>query len=675
MTTTRTLPAVLATLVALAACGGGSGPTDPPAPTVSSVTVSPLTPSLNVGQSQQLTATAKASDGSTVSGVSVAWASSATNVATVSSSGLVTAVAAGQAAITATVSGVAGSTIVTVVAAQQACDNAKTVTLSAGGSAIYSLTDCIVLPSGANGDRYRVAVIQGSSDDKDSSTDQVTLSVTGLGVSGAPAATPAAAGLVAPRLLDIPGLSARALAQSVRVAEATERFHMQMREREARLLDEIGTRGFLPSHRPAANQALAPLAAAPAKMTFDTLTSGCTTSAAAKATGILVAENNDLIIYQDSAQRVAKPVTSTQAQSLLDYYSSYAKNMVKAYWGTVPDIDSNGKVYVLVSPVASGNTAAFVWSGDFFDNDPNAAGSCPASNAAEVIYFNNDLIQDMDGASPRYQALSTMAHEMKHVVSLYDRIAASQRAGTSLYHPSWVEEGTAEISGEMSSRIAWAAKGGPSPATKVTLSSLQSTGITPENYGFVVNLSRVVGFLSSQPNGLVVSPVGASAGNSVYGSGWTFERWLGDAYGNPNKVAQGDSAFFRAMTDSLAAPGVSGIVNATGKSYDELLNEFYTAIMLHETLAPEPTRTFFTYNFLETTGIFSDPNPPGDFPWPVTLEGTETPTKSFATKDYTGTIGNGGVRIHDFLSNGTGTGAQIRVTMNPPGRILVVRLR
>ncbi len=147
----------------------------------------------------------------------------------------------------------------------------------------------------------------------------------------------------------------------------------------------------------------------------------------------------------------------------------------------------------------------------------------------------------------------------------------------------------------------------------------------------------------------------------MYGSGWLFHRWLGDAFGNASRTALGDSALFRALTDSLAPSGVQGIVTETGTQFDTLLDDFYTTIMLHRTGAPLPPLPFVTYDFVSATSRFSNPNPPGDFPWPVTLQGGETPTVSFQTAEYAGPIGAAGIRIHDFLSNGTGTGAQIHV--------------
>ena len=61
------------------------------------------------------------------------------------------------------------------------------------------------------------------------------------------------------------------------------------------------------------------------------------------------------------------------------------------------------------------------------------------------------------------------------------------------------------------------------------------------------------GVRSSQPNGLVVTPNGAGSGHSVYGSGWNFHRWLGDAYGNAS-TPFADAGLF-ALSALAAIPG------------------------------------------------------------------------------------------------------------------------
>ena len=72
----------------------------------------------------------------------------------------------------------------------------------------------------------------------------------------------------------------------------------------------------------------------------------------------------------------------------------------------------------------------------------------------------------------------------------------------------------------------------------------------------------------------------------------------------------------------------------------------------------------------ETAEIFSNPDPAGVYPWPVT---GETPVP-FGGGTYNGTIGPAGMRFHDFESGGA-TPVQLEVvTTGSNVRIIVARL-
>src|SRR5579885_1923491 len=102
---------LLAFACILAGCGGGSSSSSSGGsqPTISTITVSPASPSIAVGATQQFTATAKDSSGNTISGVTFSWSSTNTSVATINSSGLATATLAGTTQITAAVGNVASA--------------------------------------------------------------------------------------------------------------------------------------------------------------------------------------------------------------------------------------------------------------------------------------------------------------------------------------------------------------------------------------------------------------------------------------------------------------------------------------------------------------------------------------------------------------------------------------
>ena len=98
-------------------CGGSSssGGTTPPAVTLVSIAVTPSSPSITAGTTQQFSATGTYSDGSTKNLTSTAnWLSATPAVATINVAGLATAVAVGTTTITATSGTITGTTVLTV---------------------------------------------------------------------------------------------------------------------------------------------------------------------------------------------------------------------------------------------------------------------------------------------------------------------------------------------------------------------------------------------------------------------------------------------------------------------------------------------------------------------------------------------------------------------------------
>ena len=122
-------------------CGGASATTIDLTvkPTVTSVSVTPSAASLQTGDSQPFTATAKYSNGATANVTSSAsWKSSNTSVASVDSTGLATTVAAGAVNISATVGGVSGSAPLTVSVASPAAVSIPTFHVDANRSGLNS---------------------------------------------------------------------------------------------------------------------------------------------------------------------------------------------------------------------------------------------------------------------------------------------------------------------------------------------------------------------------------------------------------------------------------------------------------------------------------------------------------------------------------------------------------
>jgi murein DD-endopeptidase MepM/ murein hydrolase activator NlpD len=99
---------------------------------------------VNVGNTVQLNAVAKAADGATVSGKTFTWSSSSNSVASVSQSGLVTANSAGQVTISAATDGKTGSTQVTTI------DIVASVQVSPPASSVLSGTPVALTATARN---------------------------------------------------------------------------------------------------------------------------------------------------------------------------------------------------------------------------------------------------------------------------------------------------------------------------------------------------------------------------------------------------------------------------------------------------------------------------------------------------------------------------------------------
>jgi uncharacterized protein YjdB len=146
---------LLGGLCAAAACEQLLGLLGP----VVSVTVSPATASVPVGQTAQLVATPKDASGNALIGRIVTWQSGSTAVATVNGNGLVTGVAAGAATITATSEGQSGVAAVTVTAAAPVPVAYVTVSPATASVAVAQTVQLVATPKDASGNALTGRVV------------------------------------------------------------------------------------------------------------------------------------------------------------------------------------------------------------------------------------------------------------------------------------------------------------------------------------------------------------------------------------------------------------------------------------------------------------------------------------------------------------------------------------
>lgn len=532
------------------------------------------------------------------------------------------------------------------------------------------------IPAGSAGDLYRVGLVR-TEFYQDLTFAQVALRVVEL--SGPPPPGPPTPGApdesaqsdavespVAPLPRPAPRLL-RSLEEAARRADATARLQARLNEDAARLRSRFGPDAVLPSLRradPAGRDVAAQLQPPRERLVIlpydEDSNNRCTVADPASAVALLVAHNAHLAVYQDSTQRVEDPIAEADVERVLDYYHAYGAGTIDDYFGGVQDINGDGRVVVFVSPVVGDEHAAFVWPGDFLSS------TCTSSNQMELVYFNASQFHAI-GDTPdagHYQAMPTMVHEVKHVLSLYRRLRAES------LHPAWIEEGGAEIAAEISSRRAIAATGGVPVGAVLTRDAYPPRSgsiVTPENYGVLLRLARTLRSYTEEYNSLTTNP---TDDHTFYGTSWHFHRFLGDAYGGAADLAE--AAFFTSLNDSSASPGTGGINSATNSTMPVLITEYATAMMLNGTGAPQPVRSFTTYDFPSATSdLFRPPHQPaGRYPWPV------LGPVPFGNSNYSTGLAPAGIRIHEFKSDGRGHGIEVEASATGGiVRVIVARVR
>src|SRR5271157_1733552 len=132
----------------LAACGSSK-------PVLHYITVAPSSAPVNIGQTQQFTATGQYSDGTTqdlTTNSNIIWGSSSSTVASISSGGLATANAAGTTNITATLGIITSSpAVLSVTGASNLVVTPKFATIAAvGGTQQFTATATILNPDGTS---------------------------------------------------------------------------------------------------------------------------------------------------------------------------------------------------------------------------------------------------------------------------------------------------------------------------------------------------------------------------------------------------------------------------------------------------------------------------------------------------------------------------------------------
>jgi hypothetical protein len=232
--------------------------------------------------------------------------------------------------------------------------------------------------------------------------------------------------------------------------------------------------------------------------------------------------------------------------------------------------DANGRLIAVfskrVNNYGNGNILGFVTICDFFDNtgpDPNQV--CPSSNMGEYFYAivpDPNAQNGLNVDSWRRFMRGTLIHEAKHIAAYAERLLRD----TEQLEESWLEEATAQQASELWARsvyrVVWKDDVGWAQGPRCDYAQTSGACSDPVE-GILGHFVWLYQFYDQLERKSILSS--ASTDGTIYGSAWSFARWVTDAY------ATDEAMFLRSLVRVKNDRGITNIVGKSGRPFQELL--------------------------------------------------------------------------------------------------------
>jgi hypothetical protein len=354
---------------------------------------------------------------------------------------------------------------------------------------------------------------------------------------------------------------------AVATPSIVQRFDEALREREAQLVDEARRAGVL---RPAPDMIAGRAAAAAAptvgsSRNFQVL-SDFAGNAFKRVSAKLRYAGDNILLYVDVDQPQGS-FTDAELRTFGQLFDQTLYDVNVRAFGAESDIDANGRVIVVLTPVvnaltksadctASGFITGFQYGLDLLPTQAN-------SNRGEIFYA---FVPDVAGtrscvhtkADVERLVPATFVHEFQHMISFGQHVVA--RGGNS--EVLWLNEGLSHIAEELAGKT-FEAKF-PPPAGRADPSQL----FPDSAQGFLTpNMRNAQGFLAT-PGTVSATAISGSGTLAERGGAWMFLRWLGDQ--------KGESIYGRLVQTSRT--GIANVEEQSGETFPSLFGDFTTAI-------------------------------------------------------------------------------------------------
>lgn len=277
---------------------------------------------------------------------------------------------------------------------------------------------------------------------------------------------------------------------------------------------------------------------------------------------------SDVLIYVDTLSP-ANGFTSSQLTAFGQLFDQTLYPIDIAAFGSPTDVDQNGHVIMLMSPIVNALTSksecANGYVAGFFDEeDLGAPPTDPNSNQAEIFY---SIVPDPNGVSSCPHATDevdftvppTFMHELQHLISFSQHVVVH---GSDPEY-GWLDEGLSIVAEELGSL--YYEQKCPGTACRTNPDQL----FPDSSQSFIQNF-----FFDSYTYALLPDTASLTLhsdsedGFSWRGGDWLLMRWLGDQMG---------TGIYRKL-DGSALTGVANIENATGQSFPALFSDFGLAL-------------------------------------------------------------------------------------------------
>ncbi len=231
-------------------------------------------------------------------------------------------------------------------------------------------------------------------------------------------------------------------------------------------------------------------------------------------------------------------------------------------------LDNNGRLIAMFSPrvnnyVVNGTPngiAGFVTLCDFLDT-----ATCPSSNVAEAFYaIVPDPNDGLDLETWQRIMRGTFIHEVKHIVSYAWRIYLN----SSLLEETWLEESTAQVAAELWARTIYNKGQGTDIAfddgPRCDYAPVSATCPDPaeailNHFGYLYDHYNAL-----ESKSILDDPLGGTD-LVIYGSSWSFVRWVTDLYGTT------EANFLGSLVQVVDDHGTANISARAGHPFSELL--------------------------------------------------------------------------------------------------------